>query len=198
MKKLILTVIASAAIIAGIFMVANYVSSKSISIPEAYYTARISATTAAARVSTLVSDSLANLSQIETLDRTNKPKDALMLVEYELGRRQQKQAATTEISTSLERMAYAAGQITPAETAGRLAIETISTGVTMVSRVVTYNTYLDQLFTALQHKFRTGQTAPGTTVRDLITNMNEEARAINLLGERFSKLEQEFDEAYIK
>lgn len=197
MKRVMITIAISVAVIAAIFTLIAFLDNQSISVPQEYLNAKNEAALASAELSALVSESLKNLAQIEELDRQKNTQAALDLIELENERKQQKLDASVKLASSLEAMARISEVITPKE-AGRLAVENISTGVTMVSRVVSYNNYLEQLFEALKYKLRTGKLAPGVSVKKLLKSINEEAQAINTLSDRFTVLEKQFDETYIK
>jgi len=197
MKRVMITIAISVAVIAAIFALIALLDNQSISVPQEYLNAKNEAAAASVKLSALVSESLKNLAQIEEFDRQKNTQAALDLIELENERKQQKLTASVELASSLEAMARISEVITPKE-AGRLAVENISTGVTMVSRVVSYNNYLEQLFEALKYKLRTGKLAPGVSVKKLLKSINEEAQAINTLSDRFTTLEKQFDETYIK
>lgn len=185
------TLIAVAIIALGGFLVNYFMTA---AIPEGFFEARVQAAGAANNLAVLTNNSLANLKQIEVFENNNSNEQALSLISFEVGKKQEKQNAAVLLASHLDNMAKAATEI-PSNTARGLAIQAVTSGVSMVSRIISYNNTLDQLFAAIQQKLMTG-TPAGTNIRTLISSLNSDARSINELNTEFNKTVAEFDRRY--
>ena len=87
-------------------------------------------------------------------------------------------------------MAKNLAKISPAS-AGQIALEAISSETALISRLITYNDYLTKLLEVLRNKFLEKQN--GDQVPELISKINDEARAINDLNQKFNEVMKKFD-----
>ncbi len=186
--------IAVAVIILGGFAF-NYLLNATI--PKAFFESRIAAAGAANNLAVLTNNSLANLKKIETFESANGNGQALDLLSFEVGQKQEKQNAAVLLASHLDNMAKAANQIV-GNRARSLAVEAVTSGVSMVSRIVNYNSSLDQLFAAIQQKISDGNVPTGTNIRALISSLNSDAKSINELNTQFNSTLAEFDSRYGK
>ncbi len=164
-------------------------------VPKAFFAARLQAAGAANNVAVLINNSLANLSRIEQFEQNNSNAQALELLSFEIGQKQEKQNAATLLAGELESMAKAAMEISSGGARG-LAIEAVTTGVSMVSRIINYNNSLDQLFASIQEKIETGSTPAGVNIRALLASINSDGQSINVLNNSFNSTLQRFDKSY--
>ena len=104
------------------------------------------------------------------------------------------QEEAIKLATQLEKMARILPSIKPAS-ARQHATAAVSSEVALVSRLVSYNDYLKQLFEVLRAKFnnRYSYYEADGQVELLIVKINEEAQAINGLNNRFSAALAELD-----
>jgi hypothetical protein len=167
----------------------------SASVPRAFFESRLQAAGAANNLAVLINNSLANLQRIEQYENNNSNDQALELLSYEIDQKQEKQNAAVFLASSLEQMAQAAMTISSAGARG-LAIEAVTSGVSMVSRIVSYNNSLDQLFTAIQSKLRNGSSPAGVNIRTLLATLNNDGKAINDLNNSFNAALKKFDQQY--
>ena len=194
-KKIAITSAVSALVILGIgFMVIKVNAGPHI--PKEFFQERIQGAGAAKNLARMVSDSLANLVKIEALDKEGNITQAINLVAYEREINKEKQAAAVLLASNLQKMAEFTKAITPIE-ARQASVEAVTSGVALVSNVITYNSYLDGLFEALSAKFARLPYS-GRSVKDLIANINAEARTINDLSQRFNALLADFDAQFVK
>ena len=92
-------------------------------------------------------------------------------------------------------MARALSSIKP-ERSRILATEAVSAEVALVSRLLSYNDYLLQLFETLRAKFSNPGLSSNGKVNDLIARINDETRAINELNGRSTNALASFDEVF--
>lgn len=186
------TVVAVAVIGLGSLAISYFVHG---SIPRSFFDTRLQAAGAANNLATLINNSLANLRKIEEFEVNNSNDQALDMVTFEVGQKQEKQNAAVLLASNLEQMAQAAMEITSSN-ARALAIEAVTSGVSMVSRIVSYNNSLDQLFAAIQTKIVTGAPPTNVNIRALLASINSDGKAINDLNNTFNAALTKFDERY--
>ena len=193
-RKIIITSAVSAAVILGTGFLITQVSGEAY-VPQAFFEQRVAGAGASKNIARMVADSLDNLVKIEEFDRIGNVNKALELVKYEQTNRQDKQNAAVVLAGNLEQMAKYTETITP-ESARRLSVEAVTSGVAMVSHLINYNTYLDALFAYLEIKF-SGNLYEGLSGQEIIAKINNEAKAINESNVRFNELLDKFDRKYI-
>ncbi len=164
-------------------------------IPRAFFESRVQSAGAANNLAVLINNSLANLRLIEQYQKNESYVQALELLDFELSQKSDKQNAAVLLASNLETMAKAAIEI-KSSGARAVAVEAVTTGVSMVSRIVNYNASMDQLFIAIQYKLQTGNTPSGTNIRTLLTAINSDGQSINTLNNSFNDLLKEFDREY--
>jgi len=186
------TLIAVAIIALGAFLV-NYFMT--VAIPKAFLESRIQTAGSANNLAVLTNNSLANLKQIETFESNNSTEQALDMISFEVGKKQEKQNAAVLLASHLDNMAKETSGIISNRARG-LALEAITSGVSMVSRMISYNNSLDQLFSAIQLKITSGNPPVGTNIRGIISSLNGDAKSINELNTKFNDALKEFDSRY--
>ncbi len=163
-------------------------------VPRAFFEARIKAVGAANNIAVLTNNSLSNLRRIEEFEKNNSIDQANSLAEFEISQKFEKQNAAVLLATYLEEMARVGNTISSAR-ARSLAISAVTTGVSLVSRIVSYNNALDQVFAAIQEKMIGGSTG-SVNIRALIASLNSDAKAINDLNLAFNQALSAFDTQY--
>jgi hypothetical protein len=164
-------------------------------IPRAFFAARVQSAGAANNLAVLINNSLANLHRIEQYEKNGSYGQALELLDFELSQKSDKQNAAVILASSIETMAKAAIEIKSSRARG-LAVEAVTTGVSMVSRIVNYNASMDQLFIAIQSKLQTGSLPAGVNIRTLLSAINSDGQSINALNNSFNETLKEFDRGY--
>ncbi len=160
------------------------------SIPEDFLRARQEASLIAQEIVTLSDDSASSLNEIAEFDQEHKYSEALILISRELERNRQAREKAIKLSNQLEIMAKDVAQISP-PSVGQIAIQAITFETTLISRLITYNDYLTQLLEVLREKFL-GK-SDGDKISELISKINDEARAINDLNQKFNDMIKAFD-----
>lgn len=158
------------------------------SIPQDFLKAREDAANVAHDIVAISKESADNLNAIAGLDREKKYTEALALVTQELEKNRLAREKAIALSGHLEIMATNLYQIAPAS-AGQVALQAISSETTLISRLLAYNDYMIRLLGVLQEKF-SGR-SDGKEIPDLIAKINNEAREINALDEKFNSLMEE-------
>jgi len=193
MKKNLL--ILSSAILAGlgIYFAISIILPDSF-VPEKFMEARIKGAELAYNIAELSNSSLKTLEQIEEKDRQGKNSEALDLASQELLKTLETRQQAIKLSSQLEKMARSLQDIKPAQ-ARVLATEAVSSEVALVSRLLSYNDYLGQLFETLRAKFQSNEDTNGK-VQKLLNDINDEAKAINDLNKKFTDSLEEFDKMF--
>lgn len=185
------TLISIVIIAGGAFVISYFISTD---IPRSFFDARVQSAGAANNVAALINNSVANLKRIEEFEANQSYEQALDLVKYEIGQKQEKQNAAARLAGTLEQMANAALEISSGS-ARALAVDAVASGVAMVSRIVSYNAQMDQLFVVIQGKLTGGQQSAGG-IRALLASINSDASAINKLSQEFNASLETFDDRY--
>lgn len=159
-------------------------------VPDDFLKARQQASLIAQEIVALSNASSEGLTEISRLDQERKYTEALVLISQELERNREAREKAIKLSVQLETMAKNVAQISPAS-ASQLALQAISSETALISRLITYNDYLTQLLEVLREKFL-GK-SDGDKVSELIAKINDEARAINDLNQKFNDIMKEFD-----
>jgi len=159
-------------------------------VPEDFLKARQQASVIALEIVAISNSSSFNFSQIAQLDSQGKYTDALVLVSQELERNTEARRKAIDLSVQLATMAKNLDKISPAS-AGQAALEAISSETALISRLIDYNDYLTQLLQILREKFL-GKIS-GDKISELITKINDEAKAINDLNQKFNDVMKQFD-----
>ncbi len=163
--------------------------------PKEFLEARIHAVGASNNLANLVNNSLSNLAKVDQFEHDGRDSQALELIGYEANQKAEKQNSAVLLATYLNQMAKAVPDI-DSETARSQAMSAITSGVAMVSRIISYNENLDKLFSTLQQKILLGVAPDTTTVSTLAANLNSDAQAINTLSKDFNAALSQFDSAY--
>ena len=195
-KTLILTVLTSAVLIVAVGLFFSSVNGDAV-VPRQFFESRVKAADSARNLARLVNDSLLNLNKIKELEKDSKISPALDLIRFEIENSQERQSVAVILAQNLELMAHSTAQMSP-DKAERLAVEAVSTGVAMVSQLVSYNDLLNQLLVILQNKLNNGETLASSQTAPIIDQMNILASEVNNLAVKFNDLTEEFDNKYIK
>ena len=181
----------------GIYLIfANLIVTKKV-LPEEFSEARVKGATLAKSIVDLSSESLKNLTEIARYDEEGDRSEALILISKEVIKNRETREQAIKLSSQLEKMARSLTNIKPTK-ARVLATEAVSSEVALVSRLISYNDYLLQLFETLRDKFQNTSRNPNGRVQQLINKINEEASAINQFNRRFNQSLAEFDQVFVE
>ncbi|MEK7554491.1 MAG: hypothetical protein AAB518_00685 [Patescibacteria group bacterium] len=194
MKRRLKILLTGSAIGLGTFAAAYILIPQSF-VPQEFSAARIESAKLAERIVANAEASLANLQAIAEHDRRGRKAEALTLVAQEFTRTKETQDAAVKLSSRLEAMARGIDAIKP-EAARLLATEAVSAEVALVSRLISYNSLLQELFGVLREKFERPGFYTNGRVEELVAKVNEEARAINDFNRRSTESLAEFDKLF--
>lgn len=178
-----------ALLIAGLFLALSDVEPP----PEDFISARSRGAAISKDIVSFYQRSLENLKTVSELDRSGRHYDGLKIVLQELSANSETRSKAQELAAELEKMTSVMPLI-KSEAARAKAIEAVAAEVNLITHLITYNEYLYRLLETLRSKF-SGETQL-TAIEELIARMNEEARTINELDNRFNVLINEFDSYY--
>ncbi len=177
-------------IILVVYFIFHFLTIDAKSIPDEFLMARQEASLIAEDIVNMANESAGNLSEISRLDQERKYAEALGLVSREIERNRQARERAISLSSQLEIMVKNIAGISPAS-ASQVALQAVTSETTLISRLITYNDYLNQLLEALREKFIGNSN--GNSIPELIFKINNEVVAINDLDKKFNDLIEEFD-----
>lgn len=164
-----------------------------IFVPENFSDARNQSALVAKEIVGFSEQSLKNLEQISFYDRQYNFSKALSLVREELENTRKARMRAVDLAEGIGKMASAALGITPAS-ARNLATAAAQDEVTLITHLIVYNDLLNALLQSLEFKFSGDIRYDSDEVQNLIKNMNQEAREINIWNSRFTEKMKEFDD----
>ncbi|MDI6717862.1 MAG: hypothetical protein QMD86_02380 [Patescibacteria group bacterium] len=162
-------------------------------VPSDFLKARQEASLIAQNIVEISADSSHKINTISSLSAEGKDEKALNLVIQEIEKNRQIREEAIELSSKLETMTKNSASISPVSSA-RIALEAVSIETTLISKLITYNEYLNQLLENLRAKL-VGQNISQKTIQSLVSKINNEAQYINDLNVKFNQLMEEFDKA---
>jgi hypothetical protein len=187
-----------AAIGAVLILVARYVIFPPHHLPSEFSDARLKGAAVAQRIVELSRDTLSRLNDVAIYDQERNTSEALIAVSNAIIANRENQVEAIRLSSQLSAMAENLPKIKPAR-AKELATQAVTAEVALVSRLLYYNDYLNQLFEALRAKFeKPGIAYLDGKVNDLINKINDEVKAINELNKQFNSSMAEFDKIFAR
>lgn len=181
-----------AVVAAGIVLGARLLLFPAEYVPSDFTDARVRGAAIAENVMALSRKTLGRLDVIAQHDRNRRTAEALLLISQELLESAKMREEAARLASQLERMARTLPEIKP-EAARQLATEAVSAEVALVSRLVTHNALLAELFDILKMKLTDRASNVDGRVNELINQINSEAGAINQFNKRFGEALAEFD-----
>ncbi|MCX6702793.1 MAG: hypothetical protein NTW60_02910 [Candidatus Wolfebacteria bacterium] len=172
------------------YFVARFLFAETRNVPDDFLKARQQASLVARDIVNISDDSTSKIDQIAKLDEERNYTGALVLVTEELQKNRTARGKAVELSNNLELMAENLSKISPISF-GQKALEAVSSETTLISHLIAYNDYLNQLLDILRQKF-SGRTQ-GDGIPDLVKKLNNEAKTINDLNQKFNDIMKEFD-----
>jgi hypothetical protein len=193
-KKSNKTIIRISLLGAGVLVVLLMIifSLEKVNIPEEFTLAREGAAKASEEISNILNGSLENLSLIARYEREGKIDDARDLAQVEIDKSDARNQAALALATAVQGMAISAEEIN-SEPAKQKIVEASSFQVTAITHILSYNSLLEKLLIDIDTRFQIGLETSEKRVRELLAELNEEAREINKLNEKFTASIKEFD-----
>ncbi|MDP3901908.1 MAG: hypothetical protein Q8Q37_02980 [bacterium] len=176
--------------------IASYWIMSGPNVPQEFSEARIKGAEIAEEILAQQANTLQTLEKIAQFDKARNTAQALILISEEVIRNREANSKAIKLSSQLQRMASALTSIKP-NIAQTLATQAVTSEVSLVSRLLSYNDYLSQLFEVLKDKFEGKATYTTTKIQDLINNINDEVKAINDLNKDFTYALNSFDALFI-
>lgn len=173
------------------YFVLRFLNVEPKNIPSDFLVARQNAFLIARDIVSISDKSTDKLNEIAQFDKERKYTEALFLVSQEIERNRQTREKAIRLSGQLEIMARNLSKISPSS-AGQVALEAISSETALISRLIAYNDYYVRLLEILREKFLGKMN--GDQISELISKINNEARAINDLNQKFNEMMKKFDD----
>lgn len=167
------------------------------SAPKEFFVSRSQGAAIAETLQQLTRQSLSRIAQIAEYDQSRNANAALLLISQEINEHTKSQELAAELASQMEVMARLMPSINP-ESAREDATEGISAGLALVSRLVTYNNLIRELFGVLQQKLVDEKNTAifDGRVNSLIDEINTQAKAINEFNRRLNDAMAEFDDKF--
>jgi DNA repair ATPase RecN len=178
-------------IILAAYFIGRFAFIKTHQIPQDFLKARQEASVIAQVIVNFSNDSAKRIEDISKLNSKGDYMEALNLVTAEMEKNREIRQKAISLSANLGTMAQNAVGIYPNSSAS-IAVEAITIETTLISKLVDYNDYLNQLLEFLRNQLL-GKQNPNIKVNQLIDKINEEAIAINDLNQKFNELMAKFD-----
>ncbi len=172
------------------YFIVRFLFVETRNIPPDFLRARQEASLIAQDIVNLSGETANKLDEVSQLDQQRKYTEALILISQELERNRDAREKAVGLSQRLEAMAKNLAQIKPAS-ASQTALQAVSSETALISRLINYNDYLNQILEVLRAKFL--DKGDGDQIPELVNKANDEARAINDLNQKFNDVMKEFD-----
>ncbi len=190
-KKIRIFAIVLIALLVIIFVVLFFFI-KTREIPNDFETARQNASSVATDIVNSSNESAVQINKISDLSNNGQYEEALNLILSEMQRNREVRQKAIILSSDLGTMAQNIANISP-ESSARQALEAVSTETTLISQLISYNDYLDQLLDILRAKMIGQDKDSHDKIIALIKSANDEANAINQTNTKFNQLLNQFD-----
>ena len=188
------TIVVGAVVIYFLVKIALVASSPKPFVPQDFTDARGKGAVIAEEIVALSEASIANLELIGQYDEKKNYEDGLNLVSEEVQDNEAARVKAYDLSTQLKIMANNLNSVKP-EDAARIGLEAILNELQIVQRLLNYNADVLQLLKVLSNKLSNPESVLNSNerVKELISSMNDEARAVNDLNNKYKDLMAEFD-----
>mgnify|MGYP001574009108 FL=1 len=161
-------------------------------VPREFLEARQQASVIAQEIIRMSDETANRLNEVSNLSQERKYTEAVNLIVQEIERNRQAREKAIRLSAQLEKMTQSISGITP-KSASQSALEAVSSEVALISRLISYNDYMIQLLEVLRAKFLGQEKNSDGKIQELIEKINNEARAINDLDQKFNRIMSGFD-----
>lgn len=178
-------------IIFSIYFVGRFFFVRVKTVPPEFFKARQEASIIAQNIVDLSGNSAKEIEKISDLSGGGYYTEALNMVVGEMERNREIRQKAIELSSNLEAMTRTSAGIYP-DSSARLALEAVSIETTLISRLINYSDYLNQLLEILRAKLL-GKENSQEKINELINKINLEAQTVNELNQKFNKLISNFD-----
>ena len=160
-------------------------------VPKDFTDARLQGAIISQNIVNLSNQSVSDLEKINQYDAQGDFTDALNLTTQVIKQSQDIRDQAVQLSAEVETMTKSLSDISSIE-ARQAALESISTRLALISRLLNYSGYLGQLLEALQNHFA-GKPQSGAQVKALVDQINSEVNAINNFNTQAGQSMDRFD-----
>jgi hypothetical protein len=177
------------------YFVGRFLLAKTKTVPGEFMQARQEASLVAIDIVSMSKDSAKHIDEISALNSGQKYPEALALVKDELNRNREIRDKAIALSSYLQTMTMNVSSIKPRGSA-ETALEAVSTEVTLIGHLLTYNDHLNQLLEIIRGRITGDPEASSQDVSDLVKKINDESVVVNALNETFNDKMNEFDRGF--
>ncbi len=177
------------------YFVGRFLLAKTKTVPNDFMQARQEASLVAKDIVTMSKDSSQHVGEISALNNEQKYPEALALIKDEINRNREIRDKAIALSGYLQTMTVNVSSIKPRVSA-EAALEAVSTEVTLIGHLLTYNDYLNQLLEIVRGKITGDPEATTQNVTDLVKKINDESIVVNVMNEKFNEKMSEFDRGF--
>ncbi|HUZ93025.1 MAG TPA: hypothetical protein VNG29_03465 [Candidatus Paceibacterota bacterium] len=164
--------------------------------PQDFMDARTQGAIIAQNIVNLSNQSASDLQQINADDAKGDYTDAIALAQRVIAQSQDIRDQGVQLSNEVESMTKALSGVSSVD-AQQAALESISNRLALISRLIDYSAYLEQLLETLQSHFA-GQPQQGAQVQTLVDQINSEVSAINNFNAQAGQAMDRFDKIVSK
>ena len=177
------------------YFVGRFLLAKTKTVPGEFMQARQQASLVAKDIVSMSKDSTQHINEISALNKEQKYSDALTLVREEIDRNREIRDKAITLSSYLQTMTINVSAIKP-KVSAEAALDAVSTEVTLIGHLLTYNDYLNQLLEITRGKITGDPEATEQNVSDLVKKINDESIVVNVLNEKFNEKMNVFDRGF--
>lgn len=182
-------------VIAGILVTGLLVISLVLSfdggVPAQFNEARLQGAMIAQNIVELSGKSTLDIQSIERLEKAGNYKEALSVIEGAVKRSQEIRENAVKLSGELEKMTKSLSDLDSFE-ARQAALESISSHLALVSRLINYSAYMGDLLNIIKSKL-SGDWSRSAEIQGLISQVNAEVTAINNFNNQANQSMERFD-----
>lgn len=182
-------VLAFSFIIIALYFLRPWIFSKG-NVPASFKEARLQGAVISENIVNLSNQSSDDIKKINELDQEKKFSEALNLTLKAINQSQEIRSRAVDLSNELSKMTQGLSDINSLE-ARQAAIEAISSDLALLSRLVNYSAYLNDLLAALQSKF--SGASGDHKVSGIVNEINSEVNAINNFNRQAIQALDNFD-----
>lgn len=177
------------------YFVGRFLLAQTKTVPGDFMEARQEASLVAQDIVGMSKESTKRINDISALNQEGKYDEALELVKQEIERNRQIRDKAITLSGHLQTMTVNVSAIEP-KVSAQTALEAVSTEVTLIGHLLTYNDYLNQLLIAIKGRIMGDGDVSAETIADLVKKINDESIVVNVMNEKFNDQMTKFDRGF--
>ena len=177
------------------YFVGRFLLAKTKTVPSEFMQARQEASLVAQDIVGMSKESAQHIDTISAMNNEKKYVEASDLVKQELERNRQIREKAITLSGYLQTMTMNVSSIEP-KISAEMALEAVSTEVTLIGHLLTYNDYLNQLLGVIKGRLAGDQEASSQDIADLVKKINDESIVVNVMNKKFNDQMATFDRGF--